>query len=238
MALHQGDQLFDPAGLRVVARRDLNAPAADFGILAVHAEDLAGEQGGFVSAGAGPDLQHRPFFVRRIDRQQQGPDLGRQPVQLLLQAVQLFGRHLDDLGVGLVKQFLCLVHLGDDALPRAVLLHHLGDRGVLLGALLVSSLVRQQRGVGQPLGQFLEVRFDLFDAANPVHHPSPVAISPSVLDGRRTQGTSGSALRLGSLSYDRIAACPALEIEGSLEGVDGDFDLAVVGLLGCDALQP
>ncbi|CPR47227.1 Uncharacterised protein [Salmonella enterica subsp. enterica serovar Bovismorbificans] len=66
-----GDDLFITAMLAFAHAHDLHAPAARFGITAVHAEQIAGKQRGFVAAGAGANLKERVSFIVRIFRQQQ-----------------------------------------------------------------------------------------------------------------------------------------------------------------------
>ena len=54
---------------------DFQLPAAAFRVLAVHAEQVAGEDGGFVAAGAAADLDHGILAVVGIGRDQQELDV-------------------------------------------------------------------------------------------------------------------------------------------------------------------
>ena len=83
----------------VAFAEDLDLPAALFGVSQVHAQQVAGEDRGFVATGAGADLEEQIALVARVARQQE-------QVQLLvelgfagLEACNLLGRQLAELGV-------------------------------------------------------------------------------------------------------------------------------------------
>ena len=65
------DDFLEAAVFPLAGADHLGLPAAAGGILAVHAEQIAGEQGGLVTAGAGANLQENVGFVARIAGQQQ-----------------------------------------------------------------------------------------------------------------------------------------------------------------------
>ena len=78
---------------------DLGLPAAQLGIAAVHAEQIGGEQGGLVAAGAGAHLEDGALLV--------GGVLGQQlQAQLLLKLAQLRGSSAASSSRAMCREFL------------------------------------------------------------------------------------------------------------------------------------
>ena len=65
----------DARDFAVVFFEDVDFEAFALGVAAVHAEQIAGEQGGFVTAGAGADFQEHVAGIKRVGRQQQALEL-------------------------------------------------------------------------------------------------------------------------------------------------------------------
>ena len=58
-----GDHLFKTAVLAFVGAHDLHAPATRFGVTAVHAEQVSGEQCRLITARSGADFHKRVTLV-------------------------------------------------------------------------------------------------------------------------------------------------------------------------------
>ena len=127
--------------------------AQPFGVAGVHLHQLAGEQGGLVAAGAGPDLDDHVLVVVRVAVYELGPDL----------LGQLLGPRFGGLRLGRVELALLVVFGLRDELPRVPfggdgveqLARHLGPpphARVLLGDVPVAPLVRKDVRVGELLG--------------------------------------------------------------------------------------
>jgi hypothetical protein len=71
LALDEGDDLLEAAGGAGRAGQDLELPAPALGVARVHAEQVAGEDRRFVTAGAGAHFQIEIALVARIARDQE-----------------------------------------------------------------------------------------------------------------------------------------------------------------------
>jgi hypothetical protein len=92
---HAGDHLLVAALLAQALRDDLDLPALALGVARIHAEQVAGEQAGFVAAGSRADLEEQVSFVVRIARQQRALQLGVDALHLGLRGLELIvGEHL------------------------------------------------------------------------------------------------------------------------------------------------
>ena len=94
-----GDDFLEPADAGVAARHHFDPPALALGVLAVHAEQLGGEQRRLVAARAGADFEHDVLVVVRILRDQQHLELGDQRVAPRDERFQLFLRELAHVGI-------------------------------------------------------------------------------------------------------------------------------------------
>ena len=88
-SLDGGDDFLEPADAGVAARHHVDAPALALGVLPVHPEQLAGEERGFVAAGAGADLEDDVLLVVGILRDQQDLQLGEQRVAFRDEVLEL-----------------------------------------------------------------------------------------------------------------------------------------------------
>ena len=71
VAADQRDDFLQPAHGRFAAGGDFHLPALRFRVARVHAEDLGGEERGFVAARAGADFEHHVLLVVGVLGQQQ-----------------------------------------------------------------------------------------------------------------------------------------------------------------------
>ncbi len=141
VAADQGDDFLQAAHRRFADRSHFHLPALRFRIARVHAEDLGGEQSGFVAAGAGADFEHHVLLVVRIFGQQQHPELLFDARQFGLQARRFLFGHGAHLGVGLLQHRhapapgcpRAFFHSRNLATTSASVAVRLGDFAVLLG---------------------------------------------------------------------------------------------------------
>ena len=75
LAFDARDDFLVAAVLAVARREDLDAPAAALGVARVHAEQIAGEDRGFVAAGAGAHFEEEVGVVAFVLRDQQHVEL-------------------------------------------------------------------------------------------------------------------------------------------------------------------
>ena len=102
------------------------------GIALVHAEQVAGEQGGLVAAGSGPHFKNGGRVLVLVLRGQQQGDLALQPRQPVLQRLQLVAGHGGHLGIAAGGHLLQLRSLVAGALQRLDRVDHGLQLGVLL----------------------------------------------------------------------------------------------------------
>src|SRR5437867_13126966 len=65
------DGLLIAAEIALTGRENLGLPAQVFGVAQVHTQEVAGEQAGFIAAGAGPNLQDDVALIVRVAGLQQ-----------------------------------------------------------------------------------------------------------------------------------------------------------------------
>ncbi len=122
---YRGDDFLVAAGIAFGDAVDLDAPALRRGIAAVHTEQVAGEDGRFVTAGTSAHFEDgRGVDVLVLRRQQQG-DPVFQLGQRIFQVAQFFLGQRRQLGVAHGRHLFQLGHLAtrlDQALDRV------GDR--------------------------------------------------------------------------------------------------------------
>jgi hypothetical protein len=94
-----GDDFLVAPGVALGRRVQLDPPAARRGVARIHAEQVAGEDGGLVSAGAGADFQHGRGVLVGVARGQQQGDVALHVRQAGVQGVQLVGGHGGHFGI-------------------------------------------------------------------------------------------------------------------------------------------
>ena len=173
-----GDDLLEAAGFALGGRQHLVLEAVGLAPAGVHPQQVAGEDAGFLAAGAGADFQEAVLAVVGI--------LGLQLEQQLLlggregggRGLDLLGRHLLELLVR--EQLLGLAQGLLGAQPPVVQLHRRRELAVLLVQLLEAAAVprdlrvRQQRAdLLQPLLGLRQPRADLGVDAAASHRRRP-----------------------------------------------------------------
>ena len=139
-----GDEADDFLVAAAVGRgfaHDLHLPALDFGITGVHAEEVGGEQGRFLTAGTGADFKDGVLFVQRVLGQQQHLDLVLQLGQFGFGGGDLFLRHGLDVRIAVVQELLVLFQFLREAAMTAEQFHHVAQVRMRLGQLAVLILV-------------------------------------------------------------------------------------------------
>ena len=136
---------------------DLGLPTFDAGVVAVHFEQVAGEQGRLVAAGAGADFHDDARAVGVLAADGEIQQLAPQRLALVAQLRQLGLGQLAHLGVVAVDHLLRFGDLAGDLLELAILLGQLAERAMLAGD------GRNARGIRQHLG-IHEVAFELLEA--------------------------------------------------------------------------
>ncbi len=156
VALDAGDDLLVTAVLAFVLRQDFQAPAALFGVTRVHAEQVAGEDGGLVTAGPGADFQKHVAPVIGVFGQQHALQLRLQGKQLFLGLAHFLHGHFAQVRVAVLEQRLGALQVVLHLAPGAVGDEHRLDFGVLTGIGAKASLVGNDLGIAQQGGEFFE----------------------------------------------------------------------------------
>lgn len=160
---HQpGDHFLVAAEVRRRFAYDLHLPALAFGKARVHAQQVAGEEGRFITARAGADFHEDVAVVVRIFRQQQALQFAFERRHPFARGPDLvFGKGLH---VGIGQQLLGGGDVFLGLLPRCVLRNHGLELGVLARELAVlveiggGVFAREQRvDFDGALGQLVEL---------------------------------------------------------------------------------
>ncbi|OIQ81230.1 hypothetical protein GALL_370110 [mine drainage metagenome] len=143
-----------PANFRFAGRNHFHAPTLALGIAAVHAEQVAGEQGGLVAAGTGADFQEDAAFVVGIPGQQQLLQLQRRGFQLFTPKPDFLGHEIPHFGV--MGHFFRVGNIGFDLLVGPVPFDDRAEFGMFARQLAV--VVHVGRGVlaGQQQIEFFQ----------------------------------------------------------------------------------
>src|SRR5436190_6873834 len=149
LAVHERDALFVAAGRALALREDLDRPSLRLGEAAVHAEEVGGEERGFLTAFTAADLEDDVLLVVRIRGKEEKLDLLFEDAALRLQLGQLDLDELTQLGIG-ERLFV----LFDLLLERAKARERLHER------LEIASLLRQLREL-VPVGQDVRTTHEL-----------------------------------------------------------------------------
>jgi hypothetical protein len=169
----EGDDFLDPADAGFVEVENLHPPAAQGGIALIHAEQIGGEQGGFLAAGSGAHFQDGVASVVGVLGQQGEADFGLDFRQTILGGVEFLLRQGSHLGiVGLARQRLRLGHVvldffpGGDGFDQGAEFRHLARQG--------GHRRRIERQVGaQASGRLLVAAQDLFQLVLKCHRRHP-----------------------------------------------------------------
>ncbi len=176
LALNPGDDFLVAAVLAGVFRQHLNAPALTFGVTAVHAKQVAGEDSGFIATGAGADFQKHIAVVVRVLGQQQAVQLFFQLSQLRSIGLQVFLGHLPQVRIAILEQAARLLDIVLHTAPLLIAFNRAFQLGVLLGVTAKARLIADHLGVAEQRGQFFE---SLAKGVQPVQqgcfHESPCA---------------------------------------------------------------
>src|SRR5581483_10293128 len=99
------DDFLVAAVLARVVAQDLDCEALRLGVTSVHAQQIAGKDGGLVAAGAGPDLEEDIPVVPGILRHQELAQLALFPIDDPLHPRDLLGAEVPHAGVRVVEHF-------------------------------------------------------------------------------------------------------------------------------------
>jgi hypothetical protein len=158
--LDGGDDLLQAAAAGLVARQHFNPPALALGVLAVHAEQLGGEQRRFVAAGSGPDFEDDVLLIVRVLRDQQDLELAQERIAARGERFQLLLGECAHVAVGGRGE---LFGLCDVTHHRLILAKTLDDRLVLgqrFGELAVLGRVALHFGSAEAVDQLLGLSLD------------------------------------------------------------------------------
>ena len=136
-----GDRLLDAAPGALADRDQVELPAPPLRVAGIHPEQVAGEEGRLVAAGAGADLEDHVTVVVRVARHEQPPELGLDRLLPRLEHRELLARHAAHLLVGVVRhragRLQLIAHRGPGAdrvdhrlEPRQLAAERLEPRGV------------------------------------------------------------------------------------------------------------
>ena len=142
---------------------DFHLPAFDFGVVLVHFEQVAGEQGRFVAAGAGADFHDdaRAVGVFAADGQVQAARSTALRARRAAAAAR--PRPARAFGVVAVDHLLRFGDLVVELLEPAILLGQLAERAVLAGDGRDARRIRQDLGVHEVCFELLEAGQFLFE---------------------------------------------------------------------------
>ena len=105
LALDHRDDFLDTSHGGFLARDHVHPEPVGSRVLLVHAEDLAGEERGFLPAGPGPHLEQDVAVVVRIPGEEPAPDLIGDEFEFGAGVGGLLGRQLGHLGVRVALHF-------------------------------------------------------------------------------------------------------------------------------------
>jgi hypothetical protein len=154
-ALHQGDDLLEPADLGLREVDDVDTPALALGVARVHAEELGGEERRFAAACAGADLEDRAALGVGVLRPQLVLELRLQLADARFERVALGDRYRVELVAArqVPEQLARLVALAHRLLIALVELDHRLELRERLRGVAIDRGVAERGGVGQLVGQ-------------------------------------------------------------------------------------
>ena len=195
LGLHGDLDVLVAAELGLGGVDDLGLPADALGVAQVHAQQVAGEQGGLVAARAGLDLEDDVLVVAGVARDEQQPQLLGELLALLLQLLDLGGE------VGVVGGELARgLDVVAGLLPGAVRGDDRGQLGVALVELARVGLVGVDRRVGELLLQVGVLAEQFLDRLEHRWAPDMANVGDS---GGRPQSAGPGAPRTRGTAEDR-----------------------------------
>ncbi len=150
------DDLLVAAVLALARAQDLDGPAHGFGVLRVHAEQVAGEDGGFVAARAGADLEVDVALVVRVGRDQRLLQLQLERFVALLECSEFLFTHRTNIGVAVFDHLSGGGHVRVNRLVIGKQLYDRFDARILLRQIAELVLVADHIRIGEQPGEFLE----------------------------------------------------------------------------------
>ena len=170
-ALDEQDDLLEPADAGGVGIHHLHLPPLPLRVLAVHPQEIRGEQRRLVSPRPRADLQEDVSVVVRIARDEQRPQLLLESSLLLLEVVDLRLGHLAHFPVGIVGEDVAgFGDAGEHALVVAEPLDRIAQLGRRFGRAGIERGLCHHGRVGELMVQLAPARLDL---AELVKHRGP-----------------------------------------------------------------
>jgi hypothetical protein len=161
-------------------------PALGFGVARVHAEEVAGENAGFVAAGAGADFQDDVFVVDGIMGKEEKFQLALGLFFADGEKLFFFLGHVAHFGVfGFDDHLMGAGEVLFNLLELAVFVDDGFEIGVLLGEFLEARGIGDDLGSGQFLGHFLVAGVELIEFFGKRESGHWDSFSPRVLCHRR-----------------------------------------------------
>src|SRR5277367_2350172 len=188
----QRDHFLDSAESGVAHVQHFELEAVALGVARVHAEQVAGKERGFFTAGAGSDFQDYVLLVVRIARRQQLLELLFDGAEIFLQRRHLGLGQFAQVGVVAVEDGFVTGDFVGDADIFAGAMRSLGKLRSLLGELRVFPLIAERGRIGELA---LEFRDPLFYCACLIEHrrsAPPPRTSAKILKTKR-RGRVGRA---------------------------------------------
>src|SRR5271154_88516 len=162
VAVYGGYDFFHSAERRRGAFEHFHFPSLRFGVARIHAEKLAGEEGGFIAARAGTDFNDDALFVVGIFREQEQLEFALDNFLARGELFFFLVRHLFYFGVvGFGDHLARAGEIFFDLLELAMLFDDLFEFGVLLGDFLEARGVRDDFRGRKLLRQFVVARSEL-----------------------------------------------------------------------------
>ena len=159
-----GNHLFITAMFAFVGAHDLHAPAARFGVTAVHPEQIAGKQRRFITAGTGADFDKGVAFIIRILRQQQHLQLLLHLLAFRFRVAQFFLRHFAHFRI--VEHHLCSFDIVLHLAPFGIAARHVAQLRIFPRQRAESILIGDGRSITQQRLNFLMAFVQSFQFGN------------------------------------------------------------------------
>ena len=156
LALNPGDDFFIAAVFAFVLGQNLHTPAATLGIARIHAEQVAGENRRFVTAGAGADFKEYVAPVVRVLGQQHALQVAFQFDQLVLGLSHFFNGHFAHVRVAVLEQRLGAFEVSLNLEQLFIGAHDRLNFRVLLGIGAELGLIGDDLAIAEQGGQFFE----------------------------------------------------------------------------------